>query len=388
MTRTAWLLIPACLPLAGQAPLLEALAKAKLSLEVRTRYEHVDDSAFVAPATHKTANALTNRTILGLETGDLWGAKATLQFANVTALGDERYNSTLNGHTQFATVQDPGQTQVLQAFVAWKGVKLGRQILSVDNQRFIGPGTWSQMPKSFTGVTVQQTFGLSWFELHAGHLTRIHTSTGVNRELKAEFARLRFQPWSFLAITPSIFAVEEPTTPATSYQHRGLRLDGSWKGVMYEAAYAQQRRYADATTTPDRSYRQVMVGYKAKDWSVKAAHEALEGGFDTPLASLHGYYGWSDRIGRTPAAGLEDQYLQAELKRWGFTFEVQAHRFRAESASLAYGKELNASVIYPLTKAFSVQFKAADYQADAEVPAAGSLNRDLRKVWLMTTFKF
>lgn len=50
MIRTAWLLIPACLPLAGQARLPEGMAKAKLSLEVRPRCEQVDNCTFEAAA--------------------------------------------------------------------------------------------------------------------------------------------------------------------------------------------------------------------------------------------------------------------------------------------------------------------------------------------------
>lgn len=376
------------LPLVAQAPALEALAKGKVSLELRTRYEHVDDQAFTAPADHKTANAFTNRTLLGLETGELFGVKANLQFANVIALGEERYNSGLNGRTQFASVQDPGLSTVLQAFVAWKGLKAGRQMLAVDNQRFIGTGAWAQLPKSYTGVTFQQTFGLKWFDLHAGHLIRFQSSTGINKEMKAEFLRLRFQPWTFLAVAPFIFAVDETTAPATSYQHQGLRLDGKWSGLLYEASFARQRRYKDAKTTPERLYRQGSLGYGRKGWSVKAVHEELEGGFDTPLSSLHGFYGWSDRLGKTPVAGLVDQFLQAEFKRWGFAFEFQAHRFKSYAGSQPYGSELDVSVAYPMTKNTTFLLKAADYRADSAAPASGSLNKDLRKVWLMATFKY
>lgn len=376
------------LPLAAQEPLVEALAKGKLSLEVRTRYEQVDDQAFTAPADHRTANALTNRTILGFTSKPLFDVSLNLQFSNVTALGEERYNSTLNGRTAYATVQDPGFMTVLQGYLSWKGLKVGRQILSVDNQRFIGPGAWSQTPKSFTGATFQSTFGLSWMEVHAGHLIRIHSSTGINRDLKADFLRVRFTPFDFLSVTPFLFANEETTAPATSTLHRGLRLDGKWRGLLYEASYAQQRGYRDSTLTPDRNYRQVMLGYALEAVSFKAVQEELEGGFDTPLSSLHGFYGWSDRLGRTPAAGLVDRYLQAEARAWGFTFEVQAHRFEAQNISQKYGTEVDLSVGRPLTKNLTLQAKFADYRGDASAPAAGSLNKGLRKFWLMSTFKF
>jgi len=386
--RTVLTLAMLTFPLSAQDALVEALSKGKLSLELRTRYEHDDDQAFLPPADHKTANALTNRTILGFTSKPLFDISLNLQFVNVTALGDERYNSTLNGQTRYATVQDPGLTQVLQGYFSWKGLKVGRQVLSVDNQRFIGPGAWSQTPKSFTGATFQSSFGLSWMEVYGGHLIRLHTSTGINRDLKADFLRVRFTPFPFLNVTPFVFATEETTAPTTSYLHRGLRVDGRWKGLIYEASYAQQRGYKESTVTADRSYRQGMAGYAFKVVTLKAVHEELEGGFDTPLSSLHGFYGWSDRLGKTPVNGLIDQYLQAEAKAWGITFEAQVHRFKAQRISQNYGQEVDLSLIRPVTKNLTLQVKWADYRGDSEAPTAGSLNLDLKKFWLMSTFKF
>ncbi len=386
MKATLALAIPLAVSLSAQDSLLEALKKGKVSLEVRTRYEHVEDQDYKSPADHKTANALTNRTILGFESGSLWDAKFTLQAANVASLGDERYNSGLNGKSTFATIQDPTQTELLQAFVSWKGFKAGRQVLSVDTQRFIGPGAWSQMPKAFTGVTYQGKFGTEWMELYAGHLTRLTTSTGINRPMRTEFGRIRFTPWTWLALTPGWFAVQETTAPKTSYQHHTLRADGKWKGFLYEANVSQQRGYKDSVGIAEANHRQGMVGYAWKTVSAKAVHEELEPGFNTPLASLHGYYGWSDRIATTPAKGLVDDYLQTEVKAFDMTFEVQVHQFKAQRDGQAYGKELDFSVTRPITKAFQIMVKFADYKADALAPT--NLNKDLRKLWLMTTFKF
>lgn len=176
-----------CLPLAAQSALDTALADAKLHLEVRGRYEHTEDADG-----DKTANAPTTRTILGLTTAPIAGLTATLDFANVTAIGPERYNSGLNGHTQYARIQDPGQTQVLQGYLEGYGFKVGRQILSFDNQRFIGPGAWSQMPKSFTAAIFENKTWIPHAEFTLGHLFSIHTSLGKNRDLNGDLARLRW----------------------------------------------------------------------------------------------------------------------------------------------------------------------------------------------------
>ncbi|HZU54164.1 MAG TPA: hypothetical protein VFF77_09745, partial [Holophagaceae bacterium] len=358
-------------PLAAQSTLAEALAGAKLHLEVRGRYEHVEDAA--GP---KTANAPTVRTVLGLTTAPLKGIQATLDFANVAAIGDERYNSGLNGHTQYASVQDPGQTQVLQAYLQGYGFKMGRQILSFDNQRFIGPGAWSQMPKTFTAALFENATWIPHTEFTVGHLFSIHTSLGVNRGLSGELARLRWFPDERIALTPFWYGIDEITKPPTSYQHLGLRADGAFHWLTYEASVAQQRAYQDGLT-PRRMYRMGSIGAKGAAWAARYVEERLEGGFQTPLSSLHGFYGWSDRIGTTPAGGLVDRYAQGTVKAGAFDAEAQAHRFNASQDGLLYGRELDLSLGWKAAKGWTLLAAIGRYWGDAGAPAAGSLDKNL-----------
>lgn len=392
------------LPLTAQAPILEAFKGGKASFELRTRFEHVKDSDSKAPADHKTANGLTNRTFLGFETAAWGGLKLALQAANVAALGEERFNSGLNGKTTLATIQDPGNTQVLQAHLSWKGFKLGRQTLRVDNQRFLGAGMWSQMPKAYTGLTFQGDLGTKWVNLHAGHITQVTDGLSRTRALKLDFVRARFTPAKEVALTPFWFANQETTklygaTPAASVQHLGLRVDGGWKGLLYDATVAQQKPYKQSTTTANRSYLSLMAGYAfTKDLSLKAAHEVLEGAtktdaiqgaFTTPQASLHAYYGWADRLGATPVMGIVDDFIQFEAKRWGFVFDLQFHTLKPEQTDCGftkYGRDLSLSVAFPVTKHHELMLKIADYKGEST--AAAPMNKDLKKVWLVSTFKF
>lgn len=369
-------------PLAAQSSLADALAGAKLHLEVRGRYEYTQDE--VGP---KTANAPTVRTVLGLTTAPLKGIQATLDFANVTAIGDERYNSSLNGHTQYALVQDPGQTQVLQAYVKGYGFTVGRQIISFDNQRFIGPGAWSQMPKTFTAALFENKTWIPHTEFSVGHLFSIHTSTGVNRNLSGELARLRWSPDEHIALTPFWYGIDETTKPLTSYQHLGLRADGAFHWLTYETSVAQQRSYRDGLT-PQRMYRMGSIGAKGEGWSARYVEERLEGGFQTPLSSLHGFYGLSDRIGTTPTGGLVDRYVQGTVKVGVLDGEVQAHRFNADQDGLLYGREVDCSIGWKVTKAWSLLAAVGRYWGDDGAPTAGALNKNLSKFWLMTTYRF
>jgi len=376
--------------LGAQSPVTDALQNGKAYLEERTRYEHDDDKAFTPPATHKTANAFTTRTTLGYTSGPCYDATLALEFINVTAIGPERYNSTLNGHTQYATVQDPGQTLMNQVYGAWQGLKVGRQIISLDNQRFIGPGAWSQTPKTFTAALYQNSTWIPKTEFTIGHISDYHSSLGVNTRISGDFARFRISPLDAVNITPLWYGFEMTTAPTTSLQDRGVRVDGKADWFLYEGSYVQQRGYKSSTPTgtPDRQYRMGMLGFSKWGLTLKAVDEELEGGFSTPYASLHGFYGYSDRISATPASGLVDRYALAEFKRWDATFEGQWHRFTAQHGDQNYGRETDLMAYRNFGKHLLVTVEWADYQGDKSAPTAQSMNKDLRKFWLMTTLKF
>lgn len=389
--------------------LQSVLTGGKASLEIRTRYEYNEDSS-TRPS--KSAVGLTNRTILGYRTGSLYGISANLQFLDVsTLLGVSNFNSGYNGVSEHSRIAEPHQDRLLQGYLEWKGLKVGRQILSVDNQRLIGPGAWSQAPKSATGATFQGNLGLSWMEVHAGYVNDIVLSDNTHRDAALRFARIRFQPLKELAITPFYYTADvaayttptvptpSTTLPSSSYQHRGLRADGTWKGLLYEASFAKQAAYREGTAAkvPDALYRMGMVGYRYKDASLKVVRESLEAGFNTPDAALHGYYGWSDRVATTPSLGLVDTYIQGNAKALGLEFEAQYHGFKADAASGPdYGRELDLQVNCPITKSFSILAKYADYHGNAEAAGLtgyGSKTRlylesDLKKFWLQTTYKF
>jgi hypothetical protein len=259
----------------------------------------------------------------------------------------------------------------------------------VDNQRFIGPGAWSQTPKTFNGAVFQNDTWLPWTDLLLGHLTQFHSSTGIDQKIKGDFARFRISPTETFHVTPFWYGFEQVTTPVTSVQHRGLRLDGKvldW--VIYEASYAQQRAYAASTTTPDLQYRCAMVGLAHCGLTLKAVDEELEGGFSTPYSALHSYYGDSDRIAATPANGLLDRYLLAEYSLQATTFEVQFHRFSAHEGGQSFGQEWDLKTYHSFGKHLTVFLEWAGYAANPTVPAAQNLNKDLKKVWLMTTLRF
>lgn len=367
---------------------VEALKSGKATLELRTRYEHVDDVA-----SNKTADALTNRLVLTYKTGSWKGVSAFAQFENVATLAEPRYfvPQTGYGRNNHATVVDPVLSQLNQLYVEFKGLKVGRQLLNADNQRFLGAVGWRQNDQTFTGATYTNGTLIPKTEFSIGHLTKAHLITGVTKGIAANTLNLKFTFIPKGNLRAFHYDFEEETAITTSFAHNGLRLDGDvWK-LFYDVSAVRQRKFKNATDagTKEVEYRFFGLGFRfTKDFSLMAAQETLEGGFKTPYATLHAWNGWADRFLATPANGLVDNYLQFKGKAKAFTFEATAHAFKAETNGAKYGTEVNASVEYKFRPWLSFLAKAANYKADAETPTIGTANKDLKKFWLQTALKF
>ena len=124
----------------------------KANLDLRYRFEAVeqDDKP-------ESADANTLRIRLDLASGEVAGFSGHLQADHIEALGDPQYDDTRNGQAQYPVVADPQGTDLNQAWLQYRGAKdtvlrLGRQMISIGNERFVGPVGWRQNEQSFDAV--------------------------------------------------------------------------------------------------------------------------------------------------------------------------------------------------------------------------------------------
>ncbi|MDE3245008.1 MAG: alginate export family protein [Acidobacteriota bacterium] len=398
--RATALLAIIFLPLGAQdqASLRDALSSGKATLEMRTRYEQVDDAASA-----KTADALTNRLVLGWRSGSWEGISAFVQFENISTLAEPRFYVPQTGYGPGgrAVVADPPSSQLNQFFIEWRGLRVGRQAINLDNQRFVGSVAWRQNDQTFTGATFTNKTWIPHTEFTLGHLTQAQNIVGQTKPITAELVNLHFSliPGGHLRVFHYAFdegdqALRNPSgmvTKDTSFAHTGARLDGeAWK-VLYDASFASQKKYRSATDsgTLEASYRFLGLGCRvAKDHTFMAVEERLDAGFKTPYATLHAWNGWADRFLTTPAKGLVDRYGQYRGKVGAWSFELSYHALSAAQGGAAYGKETDALVGYKASAWLNLLLKAADYRADAETPTLGSANKNLKKLWIQTQLTF
>lgn len=374
-------------------PFLEAMRGGEVIFRYQYRYEDVDQDGVP-----KDAHASTLRTALGYRTAPLAGWSALLEFLDVHVVGQTLYNDTAGGPTNRPVVADPEGTDVHRVWVQWEDQEVGtfragRQFVSLDNQRFVGPVAWRQREQTFDSVTASGDVGaFDWFY---GFLTRVNRVFGPEsplgeEELTGHLANLAYEldPGK---LTVYAYHLDFDQTVGRSSLSVGSRFGGSTPvgettSLLYAAEYAHQSDVADNPSDLSADYVLAELGADFGPAWIKGGYEQLGGdsspgaAFQTPLATLFAFNGWADRFLNTPDAGLQDLYFKVGGEVGGYKLEADLHDFRSDVGSTGYGTELDLSVIRPINSYITIGIRFAQYDTDGNAAFAGDV--DVRKAWV------
>ncbi len=381
------------------------IKEGKFYANVRYRYEYVEQAGI-----NNEANASTVRTRFGYETGVFEGFKVLGELEASNNLGSENYNDTTNGQTTFPVVADPDGVEINQAWVSWSGlpdtsVKIGRQRVNIDNQRFIGSLGWRQNDQTFDALFVENS-SIPDLNLKYGYIHNVNRIFGEDHPLgdlasESHVLNASYQVADWLKVNGYGYFLEFDRAPALSNQTYGIRLSGKnpFNDVSfgYELEYAMQDDYGNNPANYDADYFHIAPSLTFGGLTIGGGFESLEGNgmnsFATPLATGHKYNGWADKFLATPVDGIEDTYVKLVYKVDGVheivdgtKFVAVYHDFDSESGSMDYGDELDLLVTRKLPhpdflKGASVSLKYADYDAD-------DLFTDTKKIWFVLGASF
>lgn len=375
----------------------ETLKDSGLSLNVRTRYEGVEQTGVL------DASALTARTRIGFTPSISEGWSAYIEGENIVAMDSDSYNQAgINGGGRGrAVVADPETTELNQLWVGFdaSGTKaiVGRQRLVLDNVRFVGDVGWRQNNQTFDAVTLRneswEQATLTYFYLDRINrvLGRDHAQGSWDSNSHGFNASSKQLPGGTL--TGYAYLLEFGNAAANSTATYGA----SWTGahviddglkIVYRVEMAKQADYGNSPLNYANWYTAGEVGLAAKPGSLAIGIEQLGSsngtGFKTPLATLHAFNGWADVFLATPGAGLKDKYVKAKTTLPGaINAMVVWHQFETDQGSNELGSELDLVFSHKLTKAVTLTGKFADFNA-----ARGSGKVDVRKTWIQADFSW
>jgi len=376
------------------ASVTEVLASGKANLDLNLRFESVDqDNAL------ENASALTLRTRVGYTTGSINGFSAKVEMEdNRIVLGQGDYTVGPTGYNlgQYSVVADPEHTELDQGYIQYKQdnfvAKLGRQVITFDNHRFIGHVGWRQDRQTFDGITAQFSpiENLSVTYAFVNQRNRIFAES-TDLDSKDHFLNAGYTT-SLGKLTGYGYLFEVDSNTNNKLDTYGLRFSGATKEkgtkFLYAAEYATQTAEA-ADLEFEADYLLLEVGAAISGITIKATYELLGSdnanyGFSTPLATLHKFNGWADQFLGTPAEGLVDKSVTVSGKVAGGSWAAIFHDFEADNATDAIddlGSEINLQYSMKFAKHYTAAIKYAAYSG-----ASGRADAD--KIWLWLSAGF
>ena len=410
----------------AQAEGLDVLSNIKANGEIRARYEMVDANDVTNNA---NANALTNRLRLGVG-ADLFGTSWLSGYAEMTDVRalNNNYNDGYagNGAEKHDTVADSEQTRLTQAYVDAKygqtKLRLGRQMINLDNQRFVGASAWRQMFTTFDAITLTNST-IKNLDLFASYVTQVnHVGYDDTRDTRSVLLNASYKVMPELKVTVYDYMIGTGTVASSNNTTHsqtnigcdtyGIALTGDINvaqnaKVSYRAEYAIQtdptmenQGHSSSGKNVDADYMNLEVNANVNGILAGVGYEVLSGtndtdnktGFKTPFYSAHPFNGWADIFAATPDHGLEDLSIMLGYTSKDFgTLQAVYHDFKAEAFNVNYGTEVD--VMYtraiPGVNNLTGMLKYADFNVDKEwVAAAGASKVDVTKFIAMLTYSF
>lgn len=403
----------------GKIP--KAIADGKVNVNVRARYEQVDEEGVAA--VKKNSYAPTVRTRLGYTTAPLYGFQAMAEGVNVSDLGPEHnYNAAgANGQGARPIVADPPLTRLDQAWLGysyenWFKAKVGEQQINLDNQRFVGDVGWRQNMQTYDSVTAGSE-PVKDLDLYYGYIWDVHrvfgnvsglSAANTDFDSRSHLINVSYSGWKYGRFVGYSYLLDLKNAggAANSSAAYGGYFAGSAPvtdkiAVDYRAEYAWQTDYADSPLRYGADYYNLEAGLSIKPVAFGAGYEDLgsgantgagggRAGFRTPLATLHAFNGWDDEWLTTPNNGLRDLYAYTQV-----TLPAQIpvrfvfHKYDADFGGAGYGQEYDIVASKKFGKYWTALVSYAYYQGQDAAPAALTVpGVDVQKFWAQIEFNF
>jgi len=381
-----------------ESPLLDAVTKGTFKLNLRYRYEDVDQDGF-----DQRGKASTLRTMAGYNTGTWKGLEVYLEFEDVHNLGlSKDHNnagagSLWNGVDDRPVIPDPAITEINQAYLGWSPIKalpfrFGLQEIVIDNSRFIGNVGWRQNHQSFEAGRVEFN-GVKNLKLGYSYIGRQHDVFGGSQPMSSMHlsAAYTFGKIGTVKAYGMVLDYEREELRRLNTTTLGVFFDGGTElsdtlGLIYRLEIANQTEFDNPDSHIDAGYLRADFGVKISKVTLTTGVEVLggsaeDGQFRTPLATLHKFNGWADKFLNTPTDGLQDLYFSVDAVLGRFKLVGIYHDFSADTGGGKWGNELDAGVTYTAPWKQEFAFKFAKYDAK-------DFATDTTKFWLWTSWGF
>lgn len=359
----------------------------------RVRYVHIDNVK-----NDGKAASLLLRGELDSQWHKHWSSLLQIDYIESYYKNEHSDGKRNNGKPLVADV--PG-SEINQLFLKYERddwiLKLGRQLLEVEDQRFIGSNSFWQNDQTFDSILSKKNI-LENSSLTYTYTNKVHRIWGDNNAVSSSLSspdmygnqtEIRDVNTAWLGehtldshfIQGNLNELDYSKFVVYYYQHKnkshksesnttyGLNHSFTYKsgrlGLKSKLEFAQQHQ-------PEAPYDGLLPyylfdlnsAYNAQQLGVRIEALGTKGGtsFIFPLSSLHGFQGWADKFSVTPENGLIDSSLRFKFRKAPWRLEVRYHWFTEYRNNTELGEELNLDIVFKPKRKHKILLRIADFK--------------------------
>ncbi len=348
-------------------------------LQIRPRIIYIDQSN-----KSEQAEAANMRLLLGYRTAPIRDFAFTGQLVNVSWHNPIHANDVPgNSNSPYPTVGDPDKSDVNLLFADYTGlpdtrIRLGRQAIKLDNERFVGDADVRQMPQVFDAISVRNT-SLPNTELYAAQAWHLRTYFGNRYQTGTTLLNARVQFDFGASVGAYTYLMDQPQinvfTGLSDNSNRisGARLEGNYEAPAglrwyYTAEAAVQRPYADGDSLIRASYQRLAFGPTRGAFSAQINYERLGSnhglyGFQMPL-TYNTFQGWAYQFFSTPPQGIRDLNASLASTFGRLNLWLKYHQFKPDYGGGKYGDEWDFAFDYRINDSTSIRGVFGHFRRD------------------------
>jgi hypothetical protein len=376
----------------------DAIAAGRFSLELRPRWNHIEESN-----EPEVTRGGTVRAIAGWRSAPWQGFRATLEAIHTDSFAKNFNDDPSQINTsEYPLLPDPRYTGLNQAYLDYSGdslgLRAGRQVVRLDNQRWVSDNDFRQIPQLFDGVSARYAVAPG-AELSAAYFDRLRNTSGDLERLNLTLLHAAWNPHPDHALAAyGIFHDQAQNGAFTgfadnSYQVAGARAEGSIGVVsgidaLYTLDLARQRPYSGGDARIRATYWRAGLGAAGRAWTVRYDEERKgsnggQYGLQMPLTDFYAFNGWTLHFFNTPRQGLRDRWLTGRYSVGDFAVYGEGHRFRSDFGNIDLGREVDIGLTYAWGEHVVARLQHARYD-----PGTGTPDPSIRKTWLTVSLTY
>ncbi|MGL6159094.1 hypothetical protein [Microbulbifer sp.] len=368
-----------------------------LHFESRLRGAYVD-----AGSTDGRATSLLLRFTLESEWNGVFSTLAEIDHVSTGWRDDHSDGARFN---DMPLIPDVPGTEVNQAALgltfSQAEVLLGRQRITLDNQRFVGSNGFWQNDQTFDALSASYELfsGSRLYYAYIANANRIfgddadgqprndgYYSAGSDpgesgflgdHEHNSHLINAHFNEWDFSDLGIYYYHIDNRDAEPDSNRSLGLRYSFErriaglkWRSEI-EGALQKRMQIEDA---PTNTYSRIEFALALHSLEVGLQQERLGAsggvGFVTPLASAHDFQGWADKAFAIDSKGMVDRAVKASWRKSPLKIDARYHFFESVSGDVDWGREFDLDLIVKLARRHRIQLRYANYQSASQSRAA------------------